>query len=193
MDESGNMTVAKALTSGGNIHAAGWMCLNKSGNRKLVMGGKDDYCWIDSRDSSDKVINNIIIRDNWTELKELRTYGNIYEKGTALENKYVQYNSFRLDVNNESLKILYLPNGIKMLSGYVDVGANTTKQITYASGTFPNNSMRPSLTLTVPKNDYTNWNQYAGDIAVVEYNKDFIIIVNYAHKKSRVYFNVFGN
>ena len=193
MDESGNMTVAKALTSGGNIHAAGWMCLNKSGNRKLVMGGKDDYCWIDSRDSSDKVINNIVIRDGWIELKELRTSGNIYEKGTALKNKYVQYSSFALNTNNEALKILYFPNGIKMLSGYVDVNANAAKTITYASGTFHNNSMRPSLTLSVPHNDYTNWNNNAGNIAIVEYTKDFINIVNYAHKKSRVYFNVFGN
>ena len=190
---SGNMTVAKSLTSGGNIHATGFMCLNKDGNRKLVMGGNNDYCWIDRRNSSDTVINNILIRDNWVELKELRTYGNIYEKGTVLENKYVLYKYFRLDVNNEALKILYFPNGIKMLSGYVDVNANATKTITYASGTFHNNSMRPSLTLSVPHNDYTNWNNNAGNIAIVEYTKDFINIVNYAHKKSRVYFNVFGN
>ena len=190
---SGNMSVTKSLTSGENISAGGFMCLNKDGKRKLVMGGNDDYCWIDRRNSSDTVINNIIIRDSWVGLSELRTSDNIYEKGIALENKYAQYTDFRLDAGNEALKILHFPNAIKMLSGYVDIGANTTKTITYASYTFPNNSMRPSLTLSVPNNDYTNWNNDASNIAIVEYTKDFINIVNYAHKKSRVYFNVFGN
>lgn len=64
----GNLDTHGAITAHTNYLAANW-----DSARRLVMGGGDTYAWIDSRNSSNSVINNIILYDDRTEVtKQMR-------------------------------------------------------------------------------------------------------------------------
>lgn len=64
----GNLDTHGAITAHTNYLAANW-----DSARRLVMGGGDIYSWIDSRNSSNSVINNIILYDDRTEVtKQMR-------------------------------------------------------------------------------------------------------------------------
>lgn len=51
----------------------GYLAANWDSARRLVMGGGDIYAWIDSRNSSNSVMNNIVLYDDRTEVtKQMR-------------------------------------------------------------------------------------------------------------------------
>ena len=56
---NGNLDTFGAITAHTNFLAANW-----DSARRLVMGGGSTYAWIDSRNSSDKVLCNIVLLDN---------------------------------------------------------------------------------------------------------------------------------
>lgn len=56
---NGNLDTFGAITAHTNFLAANW-----DSARRLVMGGGSTYAWIDSRNSSDKVLCNIVLQDN---------------------------------------------------------------------------------------------------------------------------------
>ena len=56
---NGNLDTYGAITAHTNFLAANW-----DSARRLVMGGGRTYAWIDSRNSSDKVLCNIVLLDN---------------------------------------------------------------------------------------------------------------------------------
>lgn len=56
---NGNLDTFGAITAHTNFLAANW-----DSARRLVMGGGSTYAWIDSRNSSDNVLCNIVLRDN---------------------------------------------------------------------------------------------------------------------------------
>ena len=56
---NGNLDTFGAITAHTNFLAANW-----DSDRRLVMGGGHTYAWIDSRNSSDNVLCNIILKDN---------------------------------------------------------------------------------------------------------------------------------
>lgn len=56
---NGNLDTFGAITAHTNFLAANW-----DSARRLVMGGGSSYAWIDSRNSSDKVLCNIVLQDN---------------------------------------------------------------------------------------------------------------------------------
>ena len=56
---NGNLDTFGAITSHTNFLAANW-----DSDRRLVMGGGHTYAWIDSRNSSNNVLCNIILQDN---------------------------------------------------------------------------------------------------------------------------------
>ena len=65
---NGNLDTHGVITSHNGYLAANW-----DSARRLVMGGGDTYAWIDSRNSSNSVINNIILYDDRTEVtKQMR-------------------------------------------------------------------------------------------------------------------------
>ena len=55
----GNLDTHGAITSHNGYLAANW-----DSARRLVLGGGSTYAWIDSRNSSDKVLCNIVLQDN---------------------------------------------------------------------------------------------------------------------------------
>jgi hypothetical protein len=64
----GNLDTHGAITAHTNYLAANW-----DSARRLVMGGGDIYAWIDSRNSSNSVMNNIVLYDDRTEVtKQMR-------------------------------------------------------------------------------------------------------------------------
>ena len=64
----GNLDTHGAITAHTNYLAANW-----DSARRLVMGGGDTYAWIDSRNSSNSVMNNIVLYDDRTEVtKQMR-------------------------------------------------------------------------------------------------------------------------
>lgn len=56
---NGNLDTHGAITAHTNFLAANW-----DSTRRLVMGGGSTYCWIDSRNSSNNVLCNIVLQDN---------------------------------------------------------------------------------------------------------------------------------
>ena len=56
---NGNLDTFGAITAHTNFLAANW-----DSARRLVMGGGSTYAWIDSRNSSDNVLCNIVLQDN---------------------------------------------------------------------------------------------------------------------------------
>ena len=65
---SGVLDVHSNITSHNGYLAANW-----DSARRLVMGGGDIYAWIDSRNSSNSVMNNIVLYDDRTEVtKQMR-------------------------------------------------------------------------------------------------------------------------
>ena len=56
---NGNLDTFGAITAHTNFLAANW-----DSARRLVMGGGSTYAWIESRNSSDKVLCNIVLLDN---------------------------------------------------------------------------------------------------------------------------------
>lgn len=56
---NGNLDTHGAITSHNGYLAANW-----DSARRLVLGGGSTYAWIDSRNSSDKVLCNIVLQDN---------------------------------------------------------------------------------------------------------------------------------
>lgn len=56
---NGNLDTFGAITAHTNFLAANW-----NSARRLVMGGGSTYAWIDSRNSSNKVLCNIVLQDN---------------------------------------------------------------------------------------------------------------------------------
>ena len=65
---NGNLDTHGAITAHTNYLAANW-----DSARRLVMGGGGIYAWIDSRNSSNSVMNNIVLYDDRTEVtKQMR-------------------------------------------------------------------------------------------------------------------------
>ena len=60
---NGNLDTHGAITAHTNYLAANW-----DSARRLVLGGGGSYAWIDSRDSSNNVLCNIVLRDNKVEI-----------------------------------------------------------------------------------------------------------------------------
>ena len=56
---NGNLDTFGAITAHTNFLAANW-----DSARRLVLGGGSSYAWIDSRNSSDNVLCNIVLQDN---------------------------------------------------------------------------------------------------------------------------------
>ena len=56
---NGNLDTRGAITAHTNYLAANW-----DSARRLVLGGGSSYAWIDSRNSSDNVLCNIVLQDN---------------------------------------------------------------------------------------------------------------------------------
>ena len=59
---NGNLDTRGAITAHTNYLAANW-----NSARRLVLGGGGSYAWIDSRNSSNTVINNFILYDDYAE------------------------------------------------------------------------------------------------------------------------------
>ena len=60
----GGIYAKKNITSYANIIANGTVAANWDSARRLVLGGGSSYAWIDSRNSSNNVLCNILLQDN---------------------------------------------------------------------------------------------------------------------------------